>query len=174
MTLTTRIPLLLLALLALTFSAQAATSILPSAATDNFPQCALSCAPLTNAQSSCEAGDPASWTSCFCESALLTGLKSSGSVCASCSAADQTKLSTWYNNYCISGGKVQDTPKAATTTTATTAASATATDASSATSESKPVATEEKKSWYVTPPPPKKNRHTHTHYHLSNPQYKLN
>ncbi|KAJ5542848.1 Integral membrane protein [Penicillium sp. DV-2018c] len=156
MSLTTRIPLLLLTLLlALTFSAQvqaAGTNILPTAATDKFPQCGLSCAPLTNAQSSCESGPPESWTSCFCESTLLTGLKSSGGICASCSAADQTKLSTWYNGYCASGGKDQDadTPKPATTTIS--AATATATDASSATTTggSKPVVTEEKKSWWST------------------------
>ncbi|KAJ5143276.1 Integral membrane protein [Penicillium bovifimosum] len=148
MSFTTRIPLFLLALLALTFSVQAqgATSILPSAATDKFPQCGLSCAPLTNAQSSCEAGTPASWTSCFCESALLTGLKSSGSICASCSAADQSKLSTWYNEYCVSGGKQPESPQPATTTIS--AASATATDASSTSSASQPFATEEKKSWW--------------------------
>ncbi|KAJ5787652.1 hypothetical protein N7457_002642 [Penicillium paradoxum] len=142
MSLTMRIPLLLLALLSLIISAFAANGILPTSASSSFPQCGLSCTTLTNAQTSCESGDSSSWTSCFCQSALLTGLKTSGSICASCSAADQVTLSTWYNNYCNSGGK--DT--GATKTKA--AAGATSTSTSSANSTKSASGTEEKKSWW--------------------------
>lgn len=120
-------------------------SILPTSASSTFPQCGLTCAVLTNAQTSCESGAAASWSSCFCQSSLLTGLKSSGSICASCSTDDQATLSTWYNNYCSSGGTT-------TTTTSATSASATSTATSTGTaskSNSNTSATEEKKSWSV-------------------------
>lgn len=148
MSLTTRLPFLFLALIALTISALAADSILPTAASSKFPQCGLTCTTLTGAQTSCESGEASSWTSCFCQSSLLTGLKSSGSICSTCSAADQATLSTWYNNYCNSGGK--DTSGTETTTTTTTASAVAASTSASSSSATKSASTtEEKKSWYV-------------------------
>lgn len=145
MSLTTRLPFLF-ALIALTISALAADSILPTSASSTFPQCGLTCTTLTTAQTSCEAADASTWASCFCQSSLLTGLKTSGSICSTCSAADQATLSTWYNNYCNSGGK--DTSNAATTATTSAAAGATSGSSSSATTKSG-TTTEENKSWYV-------------------------
>ncbi|KAJ9488147.1 hypothetical protein VN97_g5139 [Penicillium thymicola] len=146
MSLTTRLPFLFLALIALTISALAADSILPTAASSTFPQCGLTCTTLTTAQTSCEAADASTWTSCFCESSLLTGLKTSGSICSTCNAADQATLSTWYNNYCNSGGK--DTSNTAATTTSA-AAGATG-SSSSATKNKSGTTTDENKSWWST------------------------
>ncbi|KAJ5824938.1 hypothetical protein N7447_007278 [Penicillium robsamsonii] len=157
MSLTTRLSVLL-TLIALTISALAADSILPTSASSKFPQCGLACTTLTTAQTSCQAGDASTWTSCFCQSALLTGLKSSGSICSSCAAADQATLSTWYNNYCNSGGKdTSDTDTAAdtgATTTQTAAQPASTPDTSksesgsSANTNKTPAATEKKESWW--------------------------
>lgn len=150
MSLTTRLSFLFLALIALTISALAADTILPAAASSKFPQCGLTCTTLTSAQTSCESGEASTWTSCFCQSSLLTGLKSSGSVCSSCSAADQATLSTWYNNYCNSGGKDTSDTDTDTTTTASSADAASTSDSSaSANSNNSAAAAEEKESWYV-------------------------
>ncbi|KAJ5194302.1 hypothetical protein N7491_001639 [Penicillium cf. griseofulvum] len=151
---TTRLSVLF-ALIALIISALAADSILPTSASSKFPQCGLTCTTLTGAQTSCESGDASSWTSCFCQSALLTGLKSSGSICSSCSAADQATLSTWYNNYCNSGGKDTSDTNADTGTTTKTSTDAVSTpnsgkseSSSNANTNKSPAATEEKQSWW--------------------------
>ncbi|CAG7930466.1 unnamed protein product [Penicillium olsonii] len=134
-------------ILLLTFALTAlSASILPSAASSSFPQCGLTCSALTNAQTSCESGTSDSWASCFCQSSLLTGLKSSGSVCASCSSDDQATLSTWYNNYCKSGGTSASTTSA---TSATASSTATATGTASKANANSST-TEEKKSWWST------------------------
>ncbi|CAI7650625.1 unnamed protein product [Penicillium discolor] len=148
MSLTTRLPFLFLALIAFTISALAADSILPTSASSTFPQCGLTCTTLTTAQTSCEAADASTWTSCFCQSSLLTGLKTSGSICSTCSTTDQATLSTWYNNYCNSGGK--DTSNTATTATSSAAAGATSGSSSSATTNKSGTTTEENKSWWST------------------------
>lgn len=141
-------------LLSIYASTSSAASILPSAASSTFPECGLSCTVLTQAQTSCEAAGQSTWVSCFCQSALLTSLKTSGSLCTSCtSASDQALLSTWYNNYCSSGG--QDTGSSDTTTTvstdAATATSAAATaSATAGQSTSNTSAANENKSWYVS------------------------
>ncbi|CAG8890526.1 unnamed protein product [Penicillium egyptiacum] len=149
MSLTTRLSFLFLALIALTISALAADSILPTSASSKFPQCGLTCTTLTGAQTSCESGDASSWTSCFCQSSLLTGLKSSGSICPSCSAADQATLSTWYNDYCNSGGKdTSDTDTDTTTTTSSSDAASTSHSSASSTKNNSATAAEENKSWW--------------------------
>ncbi|EKV09793.1 Integral membrane protein [Penicillium digitatum] len=149
MSLTTRLPFLFLTLIALIISALAADSILPTSASNTFPQCGLTCTTLTDAQTSCESGAASTWTSCFCQSSLLTSLKTSGSICSTCSAADQATLSTWYNNYCNSGGK--DTSNTATTTTKSTANAASTSGSSSNANTNKPVsATDENPSWWST------------------------
>ncbi|EPS29521.1 hypothetical protein PDE_04471 [Penicillium oxalicum 114-2] len=140
-----------LLLLALYASATTAANILPAAASASFPQCGLSCTALTQAQGSCESAAQATWVSCFCQSALLTTLKTSGSVCTSCTApADQSLLSTWYNNYCNSNG--QDTSNAGSSTN--TAATTTATVASASTSGGKSASSkstsEVQPSWWST------------------------
>ncbi|KGO77756.1 hypothetical protein PITC_010260 [Penicillium italicum] len=160
MSLTTRLPFPFLALIALTISAVAADSILPTSASSTFPQCGLTCTTLTSAQTSCESADASTWTSCFCQSSLLTGLKTSGSICSTCSAADQATLSTWYNNYCNSGGK--DTSNTAATTTKSTANAASTSGSSSNASTNKSApATEENKSPTVNPTPPPNRWSTH-------------
>lgn len=151
MSLTTRLPFLFLSLIALTISALAADSILPTSASSKFPQCGLTCTALTGAQTSCESGEASTWSSCFCQSSLLTGLKSSGSICSSCSAADQATLSSWYNNYCNSGGKDTSNTEADTTTTASSADAASTSDssASASSNSNNSAAAEEQESWYV-------------------------
>lgn len=144
-----RLGLLLLSLYA---STSAAANILPSAASSSFPQCGLSCTALTQAQSSCEAAAESTWVSCFCQSALLTTLKTSGSLCSSCtSSSDQSLLSTWYNDYCNSNGK--DTGSTSTTTDTTTATATNSASTGTATavqSTSNTSAADQNKSWYVS------------------------
>ena len=107
----------------------AQTAILPSSASNGFPQCALGCGTLQSAASSCEAdpsGQQSIIDSCFCQSALLTDLKSNPSaVCgSSCtSSSDLSSLQTWYNNFCSSGG---NTAAGGQTTTVTAGATTTA------------------------------------------------
>ena len=107
----------------------AQTSILPSSASNGFPQCAVGCQTLQSAAASCEAdpsGQQSIIDSCFCQSALLANLKSNPSaVCgSSCSSSsDLSSLQTWYNNFCSSGGSTAGqttTTTAAPTTTANT------------------------------------------------------
>ncbi|KAJ5178717.1 hypothetical protein N7492_001927 [Penicillium capsulatum] len=114
-----------------------AASLIPTTASDSFPQCAVDCAVLQQAQDSCTAGAESSWVSCFCESALLTSLKSSGNICTSCtSTADQSLLSSWYNNYCRSGGSKKAPGNAATTTTTSDTTTAAATTGPTTTASS--------------------------------------
>lgn len=127
-----------------------AASLIPTAGSDSFPQCAVDCSVLQQAQDSCTAGPQSSWVSCFCESALLTSLKSSGSLCTSCTAtADQSQLSSWYKSYCSSGGKPDNAATTATSTTSTaTAAGATNTATNTASSANSNYSTaEEHPSW---------------------------
>ncbi|KAJ9265183.1 hypothetical protein DTO212C5_6857 [Paecilomyces variotii] len=116
------------ALFASSTAAQSVT-LLPSAASDTFPACALTCQTLEQAQGSCvppaaPVTNKATYVSCFCQSTLLTQLRSSpASVCTACSAADAQTLEQWYNNFCATGGDVQTT----TTSTSTAATNAAAT-----------------------------------------------
>ncbi|CAI7651189.1 unnamed protein product [Penicillium glandicola] len=141
MSLTTRLPVLFV-LIALTISALA-DSILPTSSSSTFPECGLTCTTLTSAQTSCESGDASSWTSCFCQSALLTTLKTSGSICSSCSTTDQTTLVTWYNSYCNSATATSSTATSTATASSTAAASTSGVSSSSTSST-------ENKSWFST------------------------
>ncbi|KAJ5390974.1 uncharacterized protein N7496_002042 [Penicillium cataractarum] len=139
--------------LSLYASTSSADSILPSSASSSFPECGLSCTALTQAQSSCESAAESTWVSCFCQSSLLTGLKTSGSLCSSCtSSSDQSLLSTWYNNYCNSGGTDTGSSTSSTTSagtaTATNSASTASTTAGKSTSNTS--AADENKSWWST------------------------
>ena len=137
-----------------------AASILPSSATDGFPSCALSCTTLQNAATSCEAspsGQQSIIDSCFCQSSLLTSLKTDastvcGSVCSS--SSDLDSLQTWYNNFCSSTGTAATTTAAATTlstsSTSTSAAAAAASTTSSSSSDtSLDDSSKPRGSWYV-------------------------
>lgn len=134
------------ALFASSTAAQSVT-LLPSAASDTFPACALTCQTLEQAQGSCvppaaPVTNKATYVSCFCQSTLLTQLRSSpASVCTACSAADAQTLEQWYNNFCATGGDVQTT----TTSTSTTATNAAATTTAATHVKSYP----SPPSWYV-------------------------
>lgn len=125
-------------------------NLIPTSASSSFPQCGLSCSVLTSAQDSCTASaDQSTWFSCFCQSALLTSLKTSGSVCSNCDASDQALVSTWYNNYCSSGGTdtgANTNPPAAAAPSPSPSSSSDSSD-SSASSSSSSSPTEQKKSW---------------------------
>ncbi|KAF7719078.1 Uncharacterized protein PECH_000262 [Penicillium ucsense] len=140
-----------LLLVALYASATAAANILPAAASASFPECGLSCTPLTQAQASCESGAQATWVSCFCQSALLPTLKTSGSLCTSCTApADQALLSTWYNAYCNSNGQNTGNTSPSADTASTTAAVASPTASSSNSISNHASTSEVQLSWWST------------------------
>lgn len=96
--------------------------LIPSAGTDTFPACAVSCQVLTQAQDACvppsaPVSNQQTYVSCFCQSTLLSNLKNNAAgVCGtSCSnQAELVQLQKWYADYCASGGKTG----AATTTNA--------------------------------------------------------
>ncbi|KAH7131894.1 hypothetical protein B0J11DRAFT_503083 [Dendryphion nanum] len=120
------------------FLALAATTSLSAVVAEsviNFgqlPACAkASCAVLTQADANCV--PPAApvtnqgiYQSCVCESALLTGLKASGTLCqtAGCSAEDATKISQYFIALCA-GPVVQQQTVTVAPTTPTTATTAT-------------------------------------------------
>ena len=150
---------LLFSLLSITFADK---NLIPTSASDSFPQCGVDCSLLQQAQDSCTAGPEASWTSCFCESAMLTSLKSSGNICTSCtSTTDQSLLSTWYNNYCSSGGGTNNgngnansnkgadnaAPSSSISSDAATASSATPSATAASANAHKLSAAEENRSW---------------------------
>ncbi|KAJ5740037.1 hypothetical protein N7533_012821 [Penicillium manginii] len=126
----------------------AASKPIPTSASSTFPQCGIDCSILKSAQDSCVAGAESTWNSCFCESSLLTTLKTSGAICSNCDSSDQTTLSSWYNSYCKSGGSTTSTTSTATAATATTGTSTST--ATAASSGSKNATTEENKSWWST------------------------
>jgi len=109
-----------------------AQTILPSSGSATFPQCALSCETLVAAQNSClppaaPVSDQSIYTSCFCESALLTQLHTSpdGTCDANCPGeSDRQLLENWYNSFCNSG--TTTTTTAGGTNSATTMSTVTA------------------------------------------------
>ncbi|KAJ5305887.1 hypothetical protein PENANT_c015G00593 [Penicillium antarcticum] len=137
----------LLALLTTTLAAD--KNLIPTAASSTFPTCGLTCSQLYAAQDTCtQAADSSTWVSCFCQSSLISNLKTSGAVCSECGTDDQAKVSTWYTNYCNSGGK--ETSNTATTTSSAASSTATSTSGSSANSNKSSSETEENKSWWST------------------------
>ncbi|KAL4959350.1 uncharacterized protein BDV14DRAFT_12471 [Aspergillus stella-maris] len=84
----------------------------PSAASDSFPSCGLSCGVLTQADDACtppsaQVTNRQTYVSCFCQSSLLTTWSQSvDSICTdTCtSSQDRQLLQTWYTNFCQSGG----------------------------------------------------------------------
>lgn len=90
---------------------------------NSLPSCASTCTLLQQAQSSCET-NPASAQSCFCQSALLTSINTSGTnICSpGCDAADWATIESWYKTFCAGGGtNAQGVVTASTTTTAAAA-----------------------------------------------------
>ncbi|GIJ84782.1 hypothetical protein Asppvi_003633 [Aspergillus pseudoviridinutans] len=133
--------LLIIAFLLTTTVLATTDTILPSAASASFPACGLSCSVLQQAAGSCLASPEdthAVHVSCFCQSSLISQLKTSpdGPCDSSCtSETDKKLLQTWYINYCNSGGNSEG----ATTTTASAAAATTSASGSNVQAEqSKP------------------------------------
>lgn len=117
--------------------------LIPSSGSDTFPACALSCSVLSQAQDSCvppqaPVSNPQTYVSCFCQSSLLTQLRSDAAdVCgSSCtSQSDLALLQKWYTNFCSASGNNNNNNNnnaaaGATTTTSAAAATATATGVS--------------------------------------------
>lgn len=102
------------------------TSLLPSSASDSFPQCGLSCNNLKQAQSGCvppaaPANGRSTYVSCFCQSSLLSNLHNTadGTCDDSCSSeSDRSLLKTWYSDFCSSGGKTKTTSSSTQSTSA--------------------------------------------------------
>ncbi|KAE8151637.1 hypothetical protein BDV25DRAFT_89496 [Aspergillus avenaceus] len=111
------------------------TTLIPSAASDSFPQCGLSCSQLKQAQTGCvppnaPSNDRSTYVSCFCQSSIISQLhdSSDGTCTDTCTdAADRTTLKTWYNNFCSSGANQKDS-----TNTQSDSAAATATSSAKA------------------------------------------
>lgn len=100
-------------IVAIAFASVAAAQVLvPQAASNDFPACALSCTPLLEAQGGCvppaaPVTDQAVYVSCFCQSALIAPLHSSpdGTCDQWCTVeSDRQELMAWYNNFCAAGG----------------------------------------------------------------------
>lgn len=124
-------------------SAQDTFSFLPSAASSTFPACGLSCQLLLEAQSGCvppqaEVTTSDTYVSCFCQSALISGLPYTASMCPTCTtASDQQLLINWYKNYCA-GGFRSTLTTSATATTSTVSSTTTGINTASATDTSSP------------------------------------
>ncbi|MCJ1393727.1 hypothetical protein MMC18_006603 [Xylographa bjoerkii] len=115
--------ILLLFHLALT-TAQSASGQIPN----TLPACAQTCVALTQASQSC-ASNQAAYQSCFCQSALLTSLKTSSTdnICApQCGDADFATIASWYNGQCgaSASGAPATTPSTLLTSTTSNAGSA--------------------------------------------------
>ncbi|KAL2801877.1 hypothetical protein BJX63DRAFT_146157 [Aspergillus granulosus] len=85
-------------------------TFLPSAASDSFPACGLTCTNLIQADDSCTpptavVSNAQTYFSCFCQSALLANLQTSPwGTCDTCTTeADATLLQQWYVNSCANG-----------------------------------------------------------------------
>jgi hypothetical protein len=123
-----------------------------------LPECAHTCAILDQAEKNCvppaaPVTEQGIYQSCFCLSALLTPLKTSGSLCqqACTSQDDATKISQYYIALC-NGPVVQPAaPSTSTSTTATaTATTSTATGTATAgAAGAKGVQQAKDQSWYV-------------------------
>jgi len=105
-------------------AAQSPSSQIPN----TLPACAQTCVALTQASQSC-ASNQASYQSCFCQSALLTSLKTSSTdnICSpQCGDADFATIASWYSGQCTTGaaGAPATTPSTLLTSTTSNAASA--------------------------------------------------
>ncbi|KAJ9635753.1 hypothetical protein H2204_005713 [Knufia peltigerae] len=109
----TRIALLAASITTSFFSFGAAQSIVPTSGSSTFPACAVNCAVLLQAQSTCTPPNVATtndltYENCFCQSSLLAALYSTpDSICtAECtSESDRTQLQTWFQGFCSQVGQ---------------------------------------------------------------------
>ncbi|KIW12343.1 hypothetical protein PV08_09620 [Exophiala spinifera] len=114
-----------IALLAIStfFGLSVTQSIVPTSGSGTFPACAVNCAVLLQAQSTCTPPNVATtndltYENCFCQSSLLAALYSTpDSICtAECTAeSDRSELQTWFQGFCSEVGKGID-PLATTST----------------------------------------------------------
>jgi len=103
-------------------------TILPTTPSAQFPACALACAPLQNAASSClppqaPVTNQAIYNSCFCQSSILAPFYNSpNGVCdTQCAAqSDLDAIQAWYKSYCSAGGTSSTTSTTSTTSTSQT------------------------------------------------------
>lgn len=128
---------LLIASITTLFGFGAAQSIVPTSGSGAFPACAVNCAVLLQAQSTCTPPNVATtndltYENCFCQSSLLAALYSTpDSICtAECTGeSDRTQLQTWFQGFCSQVGQGIDplTTAAAQNPTATTVVTITST-----------------------------------------------
>ena len=93
----------------------------------SLPPCAQTCPVLVQAQSACVppaalVTNPATYQSCFCQSAFLVSLRSSsdGNICApQCPDGDFAAIKSWYKGFCQIGGAAPTTTTLVTSTTTT-------------------------------------------------------
>ncbi|KAL4884454.1 hypothetical protein BJY04DRAFT_8824 [Aspergillus karnatakaensis] len=91
-------------------------SLLPSAASDSFPACGLTCSLLAQAETSCTPPSVAvsnqqTYVSCFCQSpAIIDFQNSPDNTCLDTCAVptDRQLLQQWYLNFCNNGGDTED------------------------------------------------------------------
>ncbi|KAL2868776.1 uncharacterized protein BJX67DRAFT_36965 [Aspergillus lucknowensis] len=89
----------------------------PSAASDSFPACGLTCSLLSQADDSCtpptaQVTNRQIYVSCFCQSALLATFRESPvGICDDTCTTDPDRqlLQQWYVNFCDHGGNTEDT-----------------------------------------------------------------
>ena len=124
----------------------------------SLPACAQSCPLLIQAQGACVppaalVTNPATYQSCFCQSAFLGPLRSSptSNICApQCPDADFATIGTWYKGLCGIGGAA---PPATTLITTSTGSPTSTSATSSATTDSAGVQVQSSSSgsdWYLT------------------------
>ncbi|KAF2876167.1 hypothetical protein BDV95DRAFT_602183 [Massariosphaeria phaeospora] len=117
-----------------------------------LPTCARQCTVLDAAEKGCvppaaPVTDSNTYHSCFCLSALLVGLKSSGALCqpAGCLADDATKISQYYISLC--NGPAQPPPAEQPQPTATATTTSATTTATGVAGAAGPKGIERKQSW---------------------------
>lgn len=133
---------LLITITALFTALAAAQQGVLSNGNSQLPQCGQTCAKLQQAAQACSATDTASQTAwiCFCQSAYLTTLYTSGTgICddTCTSQSDASQISTWYKSNCGSDNGASEhagDTGAAASTSAAAGASSTSAAGSAATS----------------------------------------
>lgn len=139
---------------ALVLLAAAASSALAQSVIDytKIPECARQCAVLDQAEKGCvppaaQPADQATYQSCFCQSAFLTPLHSTGQQCEpGCAQEDAVKISQYYKDLCA-GPVVQ--PPAQTTVQTSTSTTSTSTATADVAKESTRPGEERGKEWFV-------------------------
>lgn len=123
-------------------------AIVPTAASSTFPACGLTCPVLTQVQTGCvppqaPVTNDQTYVNCFCNSPTLVGLKTTGTVCYTCTdATSQNLLVQWFNGYC-NGGYTSTLTSTATSTTSAATSGATTTGSATTTATNVPTDTAE-------------------------------